>query len=90
VRRAKIVLGCLEGKKVKDIVKELNGLSNSVILWRERFLKDGVQGLYDHKRTGKPITYGNEFREQVLKTLGTTPPNGLARWDGPNSCTYEP
>jgi transposase len=78
-----MVIGCLEGRQIKEIAKESNEFPNTVILWRDRFIKDGIKGLEDSKRSGKPVTYGDEFREQVLKTLETTPPNGLAHWDGP-------
>lgn len=83
VRRAKMVIGCIDGKQIKDIANELHEFPNTVIMWRNRFEKYRIDGLNDMQRPGKPPTYGEEFRKLVLTTLSTTPPNGLSRWDGP-------
>lgn len=56
---------------------------NTVIDWRRRFAKEGMAGLYDHPRSGKPPQYGVEFRNQVLATLEQPAPAGQAIWDGP-------
>lgn len=83
VERAKIIIGCLEGKKIKDIAKELNIRPNTVIDWRRRFESEGIAGLYDRQRSGKPLIYSTEFRNEVLRILEQPPPSGQARWDGP-------
>lgn len=63
--------------------RRLGERPNTVILWRDRFAKSGLAGLADIKRSGKPVTYGEEFRKIVLETLAQSPPDGLAHWDGP-------
>lgn len=83
VRRAKMIIMCFEGNQIKDIAKELGERPNTVITWRDRYIKSGMDGLCDAQRTGKPVQYGDAFRRLVLDTLGTPPPDGLARWDGP-------
>jgi transposase len=83
VERAKIIIGCLDGKPVSHIARELKVRSNTVIVWRQRFEKKGIKGLYDSPRSGKPPRYGVEFRNQVLATLEQSPPSGQAAWDGP-------
>jgi len=82
VRRAKIILMCAEGLQVKDIAAELGERPNTVIMWRDRYMDLGIKGLDDLKRSGKPATYGDEFRDLVLSKLAEEPPNGLASWDG--------
>jgi transposase len=82
VRRAKMVLMCAEGRQIKDIATELGERPNTVITWRDRFIGRGLAGLNDLKRSGKPATYGEEFRNLVLNKLADKPPNGLANWDG--------
>jgi transposase len=82
VRRARMVLMCTEGYQVKDIAEELGERPNTVILWRDRYAEQGIIGLNDSKRSGKPVIYGNEFREMVLKKLSEKPPKGLSSWDG--------
>jgi transposase len=83
VERAKIILKCLEGERVHRIAKDLHIRPNTVIEWRRRFEKDGIKGLKDRPRSGKPATYDAEFRNNVLKTLELPPPAGQAQWDGP-------
>ena len=82
VRRAKMILMCAEGGQVKDIAAELGERPNTVILWRDRFIEHGIKGLYDQQRSGKPVLYGQEFKELVLSKLAEKPPNGQANWDG--------
>jgi transposase len=83
VRRARMVLGCLDGKRIKDISLELNEQEDVIIKWRDRFLAKGISGLHDTSRPGKPVTYDIEWKRRVLEKLDEKPPNNLARWDGP-------
>ena len=83
VNRARMVVGCLDRRIIHDIAKEFKVLSNTVIKWRDRFVQEGIRGLEDRPRSGKPITYDSEFRNKVLKLLDTDPPKGQTTWDGP-------
>lgn len=82
VERAKIIQGCLAGKQVKEIAKDLNVRPNTVIEWRKRFNVQGIDGLLDRPRSGKPAFYDNAFRDLVIKTLEGPAPKGQANWDG--------
>lgn len=82
VERAQMVLACIEGDAIKDIAARLQTRPNTVIVWRNRFMARGVDGLRDRPRPGKPRHYGAEFRQQVLATLELPPPAGQATWDG--------
>jgi transposase len=82
VERAKIVLLCLDGKRNEEVAQELSVRPNTVGLWRKRFAEQGIQGLRDLRRSGKPPVYGPEIRTRILTTLEQPPPKGLARWDG--------
>jgi len=81
-KRAKIVLCCIDGMKIKDIASKFDANENGVINIRRRFESDRIAGLYDKKRSGKPVTYGKDFRDRVLKKIGEAPPDGCASWDG--------
>lgn len=83
VERAKIILRCLHGDKVSEIAHKLNVRPNTVIDWRRRFEEEGIKGLHDRPRPGKPRQYTDKFRNQVLSALEQTPPSGQACWDGP-------
>ncbi len=84
VERAKMVLGCLDGKPMVRIASEMGVRPNTVIVWRKRFMQYGIAGLRDLPRSGKPALYGAEFRRQVLELLETPPPKGQDCWDGPS------
>lgn len=82
VRRAKMVIGCAQGKRIKDIAEELGERPNTVIKWRDRYIEHGIDGLRDAHRPGRTAVYGADLRDAVLAKLSETPPNSLARWDG--------
>ena len=82
VERARIILGCLEGKPVETVAKQCHTRPNTVIKWRGRFLEYRLKGLADARRPGPPKLYGEDFRKQVLATLEKPPPLGQAIWDG--------
>ena len=80
--RAKIILCCLEGKTNIEVAGQLNISRFTVAKWRLRFHQEGIKGLYDAYRSGKPKIYGDEFRLKVLKMLEKKVPKGQASWDG--------
>src|ERR1017187_4536317 len=83
VERARIVLACLEGKEIQQVALEVGASVPTVSKWRSRFARDGLRGLRDRGRSGKPPTYDAAFRDRVLALLEQTPPAGQAQWDGP-------
>ena len=87
VRRARMVLGCLDGKRIIDVASELGEREGVIIKWRNRFNTNGIAGLFDAARSGKPVTYDEKWKEAVLKKLEEKPPNNQARWDGPTLAT---
>lgn len=83
VERAKMILSSGEGKPVNQIAQELGTYPNKIIYWRQRYLENGLDGLVDKPRSGRPVTYDDSFRNKVLDLIGTEPPKGFATWDGP-------
>lgn len=83
VERAKIILGCIAGRRNDEVAAELGIQAATVGLWRKRFANDGLVGLRDRARPGKPPIYpAPELRQRILKQLEAPPPAGLASWDG--------
>lgn len=79
-RRARVVLACAEGLDNKAVAKKLRCSVGMVGKWRSRFLKDGLEGLYDEQRPGAPRRIGDEQIEQVvIQTLESTP-RGQTHW----------
>jgi len=83
VERAKIVLGCLAGRRNDEIASELGIQAATAGVWRKRFAAEGLAGLRDRARPGKPPVYpAQELRQRILRQLEAPPPAGLASWDG--------
>jgi putative transposase len=77
VRRAKIILLSASGKTNREIARQLETSKVTVGLWRRRFLKHGVSGLYDELRPGRPRSISDErVAPLVRKTLKTKPQTG--------------
>jgi LuxR family maltose regulon positive regulatory protein len=54
--RARIVLACAEpGSGVARVAAELGSTRITVRKWRRRFAEDGLAGLADHERPGRPV-----------------------------------
>jgi len=83
VERARIILGCLGGKRVKEVARQCHTRPNTVIKWRQRFVRAGLRGLRDAPRPGAQRRYDNAFRKRILTVLEEPPPAGQATWDGP-------
>ncbi|WP_367027321.1 IS630 family transposase [Methylococcus sp. ANG] len=83
VERTKIVMGCLAGKRNDEIAAELGIRPGTVGVWRRRFAAEGLKGLGDRKRPGKPPRYPpSELRNRLLAQIEQPPPAGQATWDG--------
>jgi Winged helix-turn helix len=57
VVRAKIVLLASEGTSNKEIAKRLYTSPQTVSKWRKRFHEEGLGGLEDRPRSGRPPTF---------------------------------
>jgi transposase len=82
IERAKIILACYEGKSVGTTAEELRTYPNKIIVWRNRYKEDGLNGLNDKPRSGKPPKQ-KDIRDKVLKKVSTAVPKGYGRWDAP-------
>ena len=69
--RARIVLACAEpGSGVARVAAELGSTRMTVRKWRRRFAEDGLAGLADHDRPGRPVAellLTGEEREQLTR-----------------------
>jgi hypothetical protein len=52
--RARIVLAAAHGEENAHITERLGVALNTVIKWRKRFFEEGITGLADRKRSGRP------------------------------------
>jgi transposase len=82
IERAKIILACYEAKPVGTTAEELGTYPNKIIEWRKRYQAEGLNGLLDRPRSGKPLKQ-KDLRDKVLKKISTAAPKGYGRWDAP-------
>ena len=80
--RVRMILQCMDGWKISEIAKANRVTSATVILWKNRYIAHGIEGLFDRARSGRPATYTQEFKATILAKLEEEPPAGYAQWDG--------
>jgi transposase len=83
VVRAKIVLLAAEGLENTQIAVRLDAHVNVVSRWRGRFAREGLDGLADRRRPGRPRVFHAAVVAQV-KAMACEPPEGRdvpqSRW----------
>jgi transposase len=73
-QRSRVVLAAAEGLKNTEISQRLSLDHATVRKWRSRFAKNGLDGLLDEPRPGRPRTISDARVEEVIvKTLEATP-----------------
>ena len=80
VTRARIVLLSAAGKMNQQIARQL-GLSNATVgKWRRRFVEQGIAGLHDELRPGRPRPISDERVAQLVRKTLETKPKGGTHW----------
>ena len=68
--RCRMVLLCAQGLQSKDVAERLGVHEHTVGKWRRRFVQDGIEGLTDEYRAGRPRTVSDaKVAEVVERTL---------------------
>lgn len=80
VMRAKIILHAGSGLSNAEIARRLDCAPHVVGKWRTRFEAEGIKGLADKSRSGRPQTWSERERQKVVLTVCKKPPKGLSRW----------
>lgn len=80
VRRAQIVLASADGESNKAIAKRMRLNQLTVGKWRRRYLADGLQGLHDELRAGRPRSLDDERVAEVINTALQSPPPHATHW----------
>jgi len=64
-KRARIILLAADGVSSRRISAEVGMHESHVAMWRQRFLAEGLEGLLDAERPGRPVTYGHDDRMKM-------------------------
>lgn len=78
--RARIVLACAKGQS-NSAVAEMLGVSREMVgKWRQRFVEDGVEGLQDGHRSGRPRMVSDDQVSEVIARTLEQMPAGATHW----------
>lgn len=80
VRRAQIILMSAQGL-TNTLIAQRVGLSIRMVgIWRQRFIDQGLMGLYDQPRPGAPRSISDEQVAQLLKKTLSKKPKDATHW----------
>jgi transposase len=78
--RARIVLRAAAGATNTEIAREFNLSLPTVGLWRTKFAREGLSGLADRPRSGRPRSIDEALVQRVLAKTLEPPPSGESHW----------
>src|SRR5947209_4653204 len=73
VERARILTAAAAGRGATAIARDLGVSRPTVYTWIHRFNEQGLAGLADRHRSGRPHTYSDEQRAEVIAAALTDP-----------------
>ncbi len=81
-RRARVILGCVDGVALRQIAVSVGMDQHMVGEWRRRFAADGIDGLDDKPRSGRPrrITHDERLQLAALATSEKDDTDPVPAW----------
>ena len=80
VERARIILGLAASQAKKEIAAQLGMVRQTVLLWEQRFLQRGIEGLEDAPRSGRPRLIAPEKIAEIIHTTVQETPVDSTHW----------
>ncbi len=80
LRRARIILLAADGVANRQIARQVGIDEKGVATWRRRFAAEGLAGLADRGRPGRPRVYGHDARLAIVATVTTQQPQVDSHW----------
>ncbi|MFP4832902.1 IS630 family transposase [Paraburkholderia sp. BR10879] len=80
VRRAKIILMAADGHTSQEIPTQCEVTPPAITHWKKRFVADGLAGLHDEARPGRPRTHDDEAVTELLARILHEKPDGATHW----------
>jgi len=78
--RARIILGCADGRHDLEVAEDLRVNRITVGKWRRRFLSKRLAGLHDEPRPGAPRKVQDRQVERVITTTLESLPQDATHW----------
>jgi len=79
VQRCRIVLAAAAGQTNQEIAGDLRMPEVTISKWRRGFVRQGLEGLQDAPRSGRPLKHGSEIIQRVQKRACQQPEH-YSRW----------
>src|SRR5512133_4149502 len=79
-KRARIVLLAADGIPNRQIAPMVGMNPHTVAQWRRRFATEGLAGLQDRQRPGRPLVYDHDQRLRLGATVTQEPPDPASHW----------
>jgi predicted ArsR family transcriptional regulator len=79
VLRAQVVLAAAQGAENKQIAERLGIAPNTALKWRKRFFQEGLAGLADRNRSGRPRLSPRRSSLRSGRSPVNCPPCGRSR-----------
>jgi transposase len=70
-----VILLAADGLSNRAISRVVGMRYEHVGTWRRRFLEEGLAGLEERPRPGRPALYGEDARQAILETLAEPAPS---------------
>ena len=80
VERARLLLGCAAGRENQQIGEELGVCRPTVGRWRERFVAQGMDGLEDRPRSGRPARIQPAMMDEIVRLTTQEKPAAATHW----------
>ena len=80
VRRATALLMLNQGSTIQAVAETLKVAHWTVSIWRNSYLKNGLDFLRDKPRSGRPVGIDGEQRAKITALACSDTPVGRAKW----------
>lgn len=78
--RCRMILALADGESSNAIAKRLGTTAQTVCKWRRRFVSEGIAGLSDAPRSGRPRTLLDDKVQEVVDRVRQTKPSNATHW----------
>jgi putative transposase len=80
LKRALALLALDRGETLESVAAHLQVTNDTVAAWRDKYKQEGLQGLHDQPRPGRPPLIDGLQRAQITALACSDAPEGHERW----------
>lgn len=80
LKRALALLALDRGETLEHVAAHLQVTNNMVANWRNKYKREGMKGLHDHPRPGRPVQIEGLQRAQITALACSDAPEGHEHW----------